>query len=50
MKTLTKHVLFDGKCKLDGRKFNSNQKGNNANCQYQCKKRIKDSICQNNYA
>ena len=31
LKTSTKHVSFKCKCKLDGRKCNSNQKWNNKN-------------------
>ena len=32
LKTLTKHVLCECKCKFNGRKCNSNQKWNNDKC------------------
>ena len=38
LKTLTKHISWDCKCKFDGRKCNSNQKWNNDKCQCECKK------------
>ena len=36
-KTLTKHISCQSKCKLDGRKCNSNQKCNNDKCGCKCK-------------
>ena len=39
LKTLTKHISCDCKCKFDGTKFNSNHWWNNDNCQCECKKR-----------
>ena len=43
--TLTKHVSCECKCKFDGRKCNSNQKGNNE--KHQCES-IKH-ICEKDY-
>ena len=40
-KTLTKHISRKCKCKLDGRKCNSNQKWNNDNCRCECKNKKK---------
>ena len=40
LKTLTKLVLCECKCKFDGRKYNSNQKWNNDQCFCKCKKHI----------
>ena len=37
-KTLTKHISCEYKCKLDGRKCNSNQKWDNHKCWCECKK------------
>ena len=39
-KTSTKHILSAGKCKLDGRKWNSNQEWNNDKRQFECKNPI----------
>ena len=39
MKTLTKYVLCECKCRFDGRKCNSNQWWNNDKCQCEFKKR-----------
>ena len=38
LKTLTKHISYECKCKFDSRKCNSNQKWNNNQCRYKCKK------------
>ena len=38
-KTLTKHISYECKCKLDGTKCNSNQWWNNNKCRCECKKR-----------
>ena len=38
VKTLLKHISCDCKCKFDSTTCNSNQKQNNDNCQYKCKK------------
>ena len=45
-KTLTKHISCKCKCKLDGRKCNSNQKWKNVKCQCECKKH---TICKKDY-
>ena len=37
-KTLTKHISCECKCKVDGRKCNSNEKWNNDKCRCECKK------------
>ena len=39
MKTLTKYILCECKCRFDGRKCNSNQWWNNDKCQCEFKKR-----------
>ena len=39
-KKLSKHISYECKCKVDGRKCNSNQKWNNDKCQCKCKKHI----------
>ena len=46
LKTLTKHVLCECKCKFNGRKCNSNQKWNNDKCWCQCKKH---NLCEKDY-
>ena len=38
-KTLKKHILCEGKCKVDVRKCNSDQQWNNDKCRCECKKR-----------
>ena len=38
LKTLTKHISHECKCKFNGRKCNSNQKWNNDKCWCECKK------------
>ena len=45
-KTLTKHTSYECKCKLDGRKCNSNQWWNNDKCRCDCKKH---HICEKYY-
>ena len=40
LKTLTKHILCECKCKFNGRKCNSDQYGNNKKCRCECKKRM----------
>ena len=42
-KKLTKHISRECKCKLDGRKCNSNKKWNNDKCPCDCKKH---NICE----
>ena len=42
-KKLAKHISCKCKCRLDGRKFNSDQWCNNNNCRCECKKR---HICE----
>ena len=47
LRTLTKHISCECKCKFDGRKCNSNQWRNKDKCQCECKKhhiREKDDI------
>ena len=36
-KTLRNHISCECKSKFDGRKYNANQKRNNAQCRCQCK-------------
>ena len=43
-KTLTKHILIDYKSKLDGKKFNSNQKLNKDKCRFEYKNPI-NHVC-----
>ena len=45
-KTLTRHILYECKCKFDGRKCNSNQWSNNDKCQCE---REKHQICEKDY-
>ena len=48
LKTLTKHISCECKCKFDGIKCNSNQWWNNNKCLCHCKKvqvREKDYVC-----
>ena len=42
LKTLTKHISCECKCKFDGRKCNSDQWWNNEKCQ--CKKHVCEKI------
>ena len=37
LKTLTKYILYECKCKFAGRKFNSDQCWNNDKCRCECK-------------
>ena len=37
-KTLVIHILCEFKCKFDEKKSKSNQKQDNDNCKYKCKK------------
>ena len=37
LKNIKKHISFECKHKLDGRKYKSNQKGNNNKCWCECK-------------
>ena len=46
LKTLTKHVSQECKCKFDGRKCNADQWYNNDKCQCECKKR---HVCEKDY-
>ena len=39
LKTLTKHISCEFKCRFDGRKCNSDQWWNNDKCRCECKKR-----------
>ena len=48
-KTLTKHISCDCKCKFDGRKCNSNQKGNKDLCWCDWKNLTKDHVCKKDY-
>ena len=43
LKTLTKRISCESKCKFDGRKCNSNQKCNKDKCRCKCKKH---NICE----
>ena len=45
-KILTKDISCKCKCKVDGRKCNSDQKWNNNKCRCQCKKH---NICEKDY-
>ena len=46
LKTLTKHISFECKCKFDGRKCNSDQWLNNDKCWCECEKR---HVCKKDY-
>ena len=46
LKTLSKRISCERKCKLHGRKFNSNQKWNDRKCRRECKKY---HICEKDY-
>ena len=46
-KTLTRHISCECKCRLDGRKCNSDQWWNNDKCLCECKKR---HLCEKYYA
>ena len=46
LKTLTKHVSWERKCKFDGRKYNLNQKWNNDKCWCECKQH---HTCEKDY-
>ena len=48
-KTLTKHISCDRKCKIGGRKRNSNQMLNNDKCGYELKNLIKHDISKKLY-
>ena len=43
-KILTKQILYECKCKFDGRKCNSNQKWNNDKCRWECKSLKKHNV------
>ena len=47
VKTVTKHILFDCKCKFNSTTCNSNQKWNNKTGQCECKNYHK---CKKNYS
>ena len=49
-KTLTKHILFEYKCRFDVRKCNSNQKWNIDKCWCECKNPAKHPACKKDYA
>ena len=44
LKTLTKHISCECKCKFDGRKCNSDQWWNNEKCQCECKTHVCQKI------
>ena len=46
LKTLTKQISCECKCKFDGRYCNSDQWWNNAKCRCECKKR---HVCEKDY-
>ena len=46
LKTLTKHISSECKCKFDGRKCNSDQWWNNDKCQCECKRH---HVCEKYY-
>ena len=46
-KTLIKHISCE--CKLDGKKFNSDQKKNNDKCQCKCINSKKHRVCKKDY-
>ena len=48
LKTLTKHISCECKCKFDGRKCNWNQKWNKNKCRRKCKNitHVKKIICK----
>ena len=43
-KIITKHILYDFRCKFDYRKCNLNQKRNKKLCQCECKHPIKHYV------
>ena len=45
-KILTKHISCEFECKVDGRKYNSDQWWNNDKCRCECKKR---HVCEKHY-
>ena len=47
-KTITKHILYDFRCKFDYRKCNLNQKRNKKLCQCECKHPIKHYVWKKN--
>ena len=46
-KILIKHISCE--CKLDGKKFNSDQKKNNDKCQCKCINSKKHRVCKKDY-
>ena len=47
LKTLTKHISFECKCKFDGQKCNSDQWWNSVKCRCESKK---SHACEKNFA
>lgn len=48
-KTLRKHISCDRKCKLDRRKYNSNQKCSNDKSRCECKNPVKHRVYQEHF-
>ena len=48
-KTLIKHISCDSRCKLDGRKCNSEEKLNHDKFLCECKEPLKYQVCKENY-
>ena len=48
-KIWTKHISSECKCKLDGRKFNSNQKWNNDKCRCEWRNPKEQHMCEKHY-
>ena len=48
-KPLTKHISWECKCKIDGRKCNSDQKWNKDVCRCECKNPRKHHVCEKDY-
>ena len=46
LKTLTKHISCECKCKFSGSKCNSNQKWNNDKCRCECKNPKENHVCK----
>ena len=49
LKILTRHISCECKCKFEGTKCNSNQKGNNDRCRCECKNPKEHNACEKDY-
>ena len=48
-KTLEKHILWSCTCKFDGRKCNLKEKCSDELCLYECKKKNKNTLYEEDY-